>query len=50
VDRGYGIFLPVGLIGGVAVGLALGEPSAGAVIGLGLAGLAAIAMRLARRN
>ncbi|WP_448586698.1 hypothetical protein [Thermaurantiacus sp.] len=48
MDRGYGIFLPVGLLGGVAIGLALGEPSAGAVIGLGVAGLVAIALRLRR--
>ncbi|WP_448580492.1 hypothetical protein [Thermaurantiacus sp.] len=32
---GYGILLFAGLMAGVAVGLFLGQPSAGAVVGIG---------------
>ncbi len=41
-ERGFGILLPLGLVVGVAGGLALGEPSAGAVIGLGSGALLAL--------
>ncbi|WP_448581509.1 hypothetical protein [Thermaurantiacus sp.] len=43
-ERGFGVLLPLGLLAGVAAGLALGEPSAGAVIGLGSGGLAALVL------
>ena len=36
-DSGYGVLLFPGLIVGLAVGLFIGQPSAGAVIGLGAA-------------
>ncbi|MFN7173430.1 MAG: hypothetical protein ACK4MT_01775 [Thermaurantiacus tibetensis] len=45
MDRGYGVLLLVGLLLGVAAGIALGEPSAGAVIGLGSGALLAVALR-----
>jgi hypothetical protein len=48
-ETGYGVLLMLGLLGGLGVGLALGEPSAGTVIGLGLGGLLALALRLRRR-
>lgn len=35
MQQGYGVLLPVGLFTGLALGLAAGQPSAGAVIGLG---------------
>ena len=44
--NGYGVFLFLGLIAGFAIGIAVGQPSAGAVIGLGLGALAALALRL----
>jgi hypothetical protein len=45
-DRGYGAFLALGLAVGFGVGVALGEPSAGTVIGLGAGGLVALLLRL----
>lgn len=48
-ERGFGVLLMLGLFGGLAVGLFLGQPSAGTIIGLGLGGLAALALRLAGR-
>ena len=45
-DRGYGVLLAVGLLLGLAIGLFVGQASAGAVIGLGAGGLAAVALRL----
>ena len=47
-DRGYGVFLMVGLLAGLAVGLGIGQPSAGTVIGLGAGGLLALGLRLRR--
>lgn len=49
-ERGFGILLPLGLIAGLAAGLAVGEPSAGAVIGLGTAGLLAILLAWRERR
>jgi hypothetical protein len=48
-DRGYGVFLMIGLLLGLGVGLAIGQPSAGTVVGLGLGGLVALALRLRSR-
>ncbi|MGQ5701736.1 hypothetical protein ACUJ46_06775 [Sandaracinobacteroides sp. A072] len=48
-DRGYGVLLPVGLFLGLGIGLAVGEPSAGTLIGLAIAGLVAVALRFLRR-
>lgn len=45
-DRGYGAFLALGLAVGFGVGVAIGEPSAGTVIGLGAGGLVALFLRL----
>lgn len=47
-ERGYGVLLAFGLLAGVGVGLALGEPSAGAVVGLGSGGLLALLMAVRR--
>lgn len=49
-DRGYGILLMVGLFCGLAVGIALGQASAGTVIGLGIGGLTALGLRLFYRG
>ena len=48
-DRGYGVFLMLGLLAGLAAGLAIGQPSAGTVIGLGVGGLVALGLRLRSR-
>jgi hypothetical protein len=48
-DRGYGVFLMIGLLLGLGVGLAIGQPSAGTVIGLGTGGLVALGLRFSRR-
>ncbi len=48
-DSGYGVFLMIGLLLGLGVGLAVGEPSAGTVIGLGAGGLLALGLRLRGR-
>lgn len=48
-DRGYGVFLMIGLLGGLAAGLWLGQPSAGTVIGLGAGAMLALALRLRSR-
>jgi hypothetical protein len=48
-DRGYGVFLMIGLLLGLGVGLAIGQPSAGTVAGLGLGGLVALALRFRSR-
>lgn len=45
---GYGSLLFLGLMGGVAVGIALGQPSAGAVIGLGTGALAGLLLAFRR--
>jgi hypothetical protein len=45
-ERGYGAFLALGLAIGFGVGVAVGEPSAGTVIGLGAGGLVALLLRL----
>ncbi|WP_199553608.1 hypothetical protein [Sandaracinobacteroides hominis] len=45
-EQGYGVLLLPGLLGGLAVGIAVGQPSAGTVIGLGLGALAALLLRL----
>ena len=47
--RAYGVLLAVGLLLGVGIGIALGQPSGGAVIGLAGGALAAIGLRLAGR-
>jgi hypothetical protein len=47
-DKGYGVFLMIGLLVGLGVGLALGQPSAGTVIGLGAGGLLALGLRFTR--
>lgn len=47
--RAYGVLLALGLLLGVGVGIYLGQPSAGAVIGLGLGALIALGLRLAGR-
>jgi hypothetical protein len=47
-DRGYGVFLMIGLLLGLGVGLWLGQPSAGTVIGLGAGALLALVLRLGR--
>ena len=47
--RAYGVLLAVGLLLGVGVGIALGQPSAGAVAGIALGALVAIGLRLAGR-
>ena len=44
-ENGYGVLLMVGLFCGLAAGIALGQPSAGTVIGLGIGGLAALGLR-----
>ncbi|WP_374385448.1 hypothetical protein [Sandaracinobacter sp.] len=49
-DYGYGVFLFLGLIAGLAVGLSIGQPSAGTVIGLGAGGLLALGLQLSRRR
>lgn len=46
VSTGYGVLLLVGLALGFIVGIAIGQPSAGTVIGLGFGGLAAVVLRL----
>ena len=46
--NGYGVFLFLGLIAGFAIGIAMGQPSAGTVIGLGAGGLLALGLRLKR--
>jgi hypothetical protein len=48
-DRGYGVFLMIGLLVGLGLGLAFGQPSAGTVIGLGAGGLVALGLRLRAR-
>lgn len=45
-SAGYGILLPIGLFVGLGIGIALGQASLGTVIGLGIGGLLAIALRL----
>jgi hypothetical protein len=47
--RGYGVFLFAGLMLGVMVGIALGEPSLGAVVGIGSGALLGLILRLAKR-
>ncbi len=49
-SAGYGVLLLIGLALGFAVGIAIGQPSAGTVIGLGLGGLAALVLRLRARG
>ncbi len=49
-DTGYGILLMLGLFVGLGVGIAVGEPSAGVVIGLGIGGLVALGLRLRARG
>jgi hypothetical protein len=49
-DRGYGVLLVLGLLLGLGIGIALGEPSAGTVIGFGVGGLVALALRLRERS
>jgi hypothetical protein len=48
-DRGYGVFLMIGPLVGLAVGLAVGQPPAGTVIGLGAGALLALFLRLRDR-
>ncbi|MCG2840371.1 hypothetical protein L6Q21_05180 [Sandaracinobacter sp. RS1-74] len=48
-ERAFGVLLALGLILGLAGGIAVGEPSAGAVIGLGAGALLALGLRLAGR-
>jgi hypothetical protein len=50
IERGYGILLFIGLMAGVVIGLAVGEPSAGAVIGIGSGALAGLALSILRRG
>lgn len=45
-SSGYGVLLLIGLVVGFAAGIVVGEPSAGTLIGLGLGGLVALALRL----
>lgn len=45
-SRGYGVLLLIGLVAGFAIGVAVGEASAGTVIGLGSGALVALALRL----
>jgi hypothetical protein len=47
-DSGYGVFLMLGLLVGLGVGIAVGQPSAGTVIGLGVGGLLALGFRFFR--
>lgn len=47
--RAYGVLLAVGLLLGVGAGIAVGQPSAGAVVGLGFGALVALGLRLAGR-
>lgn len=47
--RAYGFLLAVGLFLGVGAGIALGQPSAGAVTGLGVGALVALGLRLTGR-
>ena len=47
--RAYGFLLAVGLLLGVGVGIAVGQPSAGAVVGIALGALVALGLRLAGR-
>lgn len=47
-SSGYGVFLFLGMIAGFAIGIAVGQPSAGTVIGLGAGGLLALGLRLKR--
>jgi hypothetical protein len=49
-DAAYGFLLPVGLFAGLAVGLAVGEPSLGTVVGLGAGGLLAILLQVRPRR
>jgi len=49
-DSGYGFMLMIGLFCGLAVGIAVGEPSAGTVIGLGIGGLVALGLRLLHKG
>ena len=48
-ERGYGVFLFIGLMLGVAAGIALGEPSLGAVVGIGSGALLGLLLRLVQR-
>jgi hypothetical protein len=45
-DRGYGVLLAIGLLLGLVVGIAAGEPSIGVVAGLGVGALAALGLRV----
>ena len=47
--RAYGVLLALGLLLGVGAGIPLGQPSAGAVVGIALGALVALALRLAGR-
>lgn len=47
--RAYGVLLAVGLLIGVGVGLTVGQPSGGAVAGLGVGALVALTLRLMGR-
>ncbi|MGL6042942.1 MAG: hypothetical protein ACRC1J_03380 [Sandaracinobacteroides sp.] len=47
-DRGYGVFLMLGLFAGLGIGLVIGEPSAGTVVGFGVGGLVALGLRVLR--
>jgi len=49
-DSGYGVLLMIGLFGGLAVGIAIGQASAGTIVGLGLGGLAALGLRFFPRR
>ena len=48
-ENGYGVFLMIGLLVGLGAGIAIGQPSAGTVIGLGAGGLVALGRRLRNR-
>jgi hypothetical protein len=48
-ERGYGVFLFAGLMLGVAAGIATGEPSLGAVIGIGSGALLGLMLRVLKR-
>lgn len=47
-EKGYGIIVVVGLFGGLAIGIAAGQPSAGVVIGGGIGLLAAVILSILR--
>jgi hypothetical protein len=49
-ERGYGVFLFLGLMLGVGLGIAAGEPSLGAVVGIGSGALLALLLRVLRRQ